>query len=178
MVLNGGDWKAGKKSFHDGIRLMFTGCASPAYRMRRSASPEEDTMSYWPPPPFFMSATISSELPAYFALTWHPVCCSNGFTQSGSRYPSQAIRLSWPSPVPTFLSTGRLAVGTACPAVPDPCGVVPPVVLLVLPQPAAMTDAAVSASAADSGRKTRRRCSAIFAYPPQSAGPDRVPAEL
>jgi hypothetical protein len=53
--------------------------------MRRSASPEEDTMSYWPPPPFFMSATISSELPAYFALTWHPVCCSNGFTQIGFR---------------------------------------------------------------------------------------------
>src|SRR5262249_28454956 len=148
--------------------------------MRRSASPDEDTMSYWPPPPFFMSATISSELPAYFALIWHPVCCSNGFTQSGSRYPSQAIRLSWPSPLPTFWSTGRLAVGTVCPAVaPDPCDVLPPLlVVLLLPQAAAMTDAAVSASAADSGRETRRRCSAITAYPPQSAGPDRVPAEL
>ena len=64
---------------------MFTGCASPAYRMRRSASPEEDTMSYWPPPPFFISATISSELPAYFAFTWQPVCCSNGLTHLGSR---------------------------------------------------------------------------------------------
>ena len=85
MVLNAGDWKAGKKSFQLGIRLMFTGWASPAYRMRKSASPEEDTMSYWPPPPFFISATISSELPAYFAFTWHPVCCSNGFTQDGSR---------------------------------------------------------------------------------------------
>ncbi len=42
-------------------------------------------MSYWPPPPFFMSETISSELPAYFAFTWHPVCCSNGLTQIGPR---------------------------------------------------------------------------------------------
>ncbi len=85
MVLNAGDWKAGKKSFQLGIRLMFTGWASPAYRMRKSASPEEDTMSYWPPPPFFISATISSELPAYFAFTWHPVCCSNGLTHWGCR---------------------------------------------------------------------------------------------
>jgi hypothetical protein len=53
--------------------------------MRRSASPDEDTMSYWPPPPFFMSATISSEVFAVFAFTWHPVCCSNGFTQIGLR---------------------------------------------------------------------------------------------
>src|SRR5215468_5165897 len=144
--------------------------------MRRSASPDEDTMSYWPPPPFFMSETISSEVFAIFPFTWHPVCCSNGFTQSGSRYPAQAIRLSWPSPLPTFWSTGRWAVGTLSPAVPDPCGVPPP--LLLLPQPAAITDAAVSASTADRGRETRRRCIAITAYPPQSAGPDRVPAEL
>src|SRR6516165_1806294 len=149
MVLNGGDLKAGKNCFQLGIRLMFTGRASPAYRMRRSASPDEDTMSYWPPPPFFMSATISSELPAYFALIWQPVCCSNGFTQIGLRYPSQAIRLSWPSPLPTCLSTGRWAVGTLCPATPDPCGVLLPPLLLLLPQPAAMTDATVSASAAD-----------------------------
>jgi hypothetical protein len=53
--------------------------------MRRSASPDEDTMSYWPPPPFFMSETISSEVFAIFPFTWHPVCCSKGFTQSGSR---------------------------------------------------------------------------------------------
>src|SRR5487761_885947 len=58
MVLKAGDLKAGKKSFQLGIRLMFTGCASPAYRMRRSASPDEDTMSYWPPPPFFISETL------------------------------------------------------------------------------------------------------------------------
>jgi hypothetical protein len=42
-------------------------------------------MSYWPPPPFFMSATISSEVFAYLALTMHPLCCSNGFTQIGLR---------------------------------------------------------------------------------------------
>src|SRR5215472_7074551 len=134
--------------------------------MRRSASPEEDTMSYWPPPPFFMSETISSELPAYFALTWHPVCCSNGFTQSGFRYPSQAIRLSWPSPLPIFLSTGRFAVGTDCPAVPEP-DVPPPLLLPLLPQPAAMTDATVNARAADMGRAMRRRCAGITGYLPQ-----------
>ena len=83
-MLKAGDWKAGKKSFQAGIRLTFTGCASPAYRMRRSASPEEETMSNWPPPPFFISATISSELFAIFAFTWQPVCCSNGLTHLGS----------------------------------------------------------------------------------------------
>src|SRR5215469_8395621 len=67
MVLNAGDWNAGKKFFQLGIRLTLTGLASPPYRIRRSASPEEDTMSYWPPPPSFISATISSEVLAYFA---------------------------------------------------------------------------------------------------------------
>ena len=42
-------------------------------------------MLYWPPPPSFISETISSELPAYLALTWQPVCCSNGLTHLGSR---------------------------------------------------------------------------------------------
>src|ERR1700687_1038246 len=122
MVLKGGDLKTGKKSFQLGIRLMFTGCASPAYRMRRSASPDEETMSYWPPPPFFISATIWSEVPAYVACTWQPVCFSNGFTHCGCRSPSQAISFSVPSPLPIDLSTGRLAVGTwlaaAAPAEP------------------------------------------------------------
>ncbi len=85
MVLKLGAWKAGKKSLAAGIRFMFTGCASPAYRIRRSASPEEETMSYWPPPPFFISETISSDEPAYLALTVQPVCCSKGLTQDGSR---------------------------------------------------------------------------------------------
>ena len=42
-------------------------------------------MSYWPLPPFFISVTIWSEVPAYVACTWQPVCCSNGLTHSGSR---------------------------------------------------------------------------------------------
>src|SRR5215472_5284379 len=149
MVLNGGDWNAGKKSFQLGIRLMFTGCASPAYRMRRSASPDEDTMSYWPPPPSFISETISSELPAYLAFTVHPVCCWKGLTHLGSRYPSQAMRLSCPSPLPTFCSTGRLAVGTVCPEVLPPpfppalCEPLPPLLL----QAAVMRDSAATPNA-------------------------------
>ena len=35
-------------------------------------------MSYWPPPPFFISETISSDEPAYLALTMQPVCCFEG----------------------------------------------------------------------------------------------------
>ena len=42
-------------------------------------------MSYWPPPPLAISATISSEVFAYLAFTWQPVCCSNGLTHSGCR---------------------------------------------------------------------------------------------
>ena len=42
-------------------------------------------MSYWPPPPLAISATISSEVLAYLAFTWQPVCCSNGLTHSGCR---------------------------------------------------------------------------------------------
>jgi hypothetical protein len=54
--------------------------------MRRSdASPEAETMSYWPPPPERMSVTISSEEPAYFACTLQPLCCSKGLTHFGSR---------------------------------------------------------------------------------------------
>ncbi len=40
-------------------------------------------MSYWEPPPWRMSVTISSEEPAYFAFTWHPVAFSNGLTHCG-----------------------------------------------------------------------------------------------
>ena len=50
---------------------------------RRSASPDADTMSYWPPPPLAIRDTISLEEPAYLALTWQPVACSNGFTHWG-----------------------------------------------------------------------------------------------
>src|SRR5580765_7473049 len=64
---------------------------------RRLASPEADTMSYWPPPPERISVTISSDEPAYLALTWQPVAFSNGLTHCGWVYPSQAIRLSLPA---------------------------------------------------------------------------------
>ncbi len=40
-------------------------------------------MSYCVPPPWRMSVTISSDEPAYFALTWQPVACSNGLTHCG-----------------------------------------------------------------------------------------------
>ena len=40
-------------------------------------------MSYWLPPPWRISVTISSEEPAYLACTLQPVCFSNGLTHSG-----------------------------------------------------------------------------------------------
>src|SRR5262245_4664173 len=72
---------------------------------RRLASPEAETMSYWPPPPDVMRLNMSFDEPAYFALTLHPVCFSNGLTQSGCVYPSHAIRVSLPSPFPTVDGT-------------------------------------------------------------------------
>src|SRR5438105_8538346 len=73
--------------------------------MRRSdASPDAETRSYWPPPPPDMSATIWSEDPAYLAFTWQPVCCSNGLTHCGCVYPSHAMTLSCPSPLPMCVS--------------------------------------------------------------------------
>ncbi len=50
---------------------------------RRLASPEAETMSYCEPPPWRIRVTISSDEPAYFACTRHPVCFSNGFTHCG-----------------------------------------------------------------------------------------------
>src|SRR6266540_1970055 len=110
MVLNGGDLSCGMKSFHEGIRPMLIGCTSLPKISRRSASPEADTRSYWPPPPLRMSATISSDEPAYLALTLQPVCCSNGLVQSGCAYPSHATRLSWPSPGPMLVGRFGLVV--------------------------------------------------------------------
>ena len=49
---------------------------------RSDASPDAETMSYWPPP-WRISVTISSEEPAYLLVTMHPVCFSKGFTHSG-----------------------------------------------------------------------------------------------
>src|SRR4029079_19098815 len=59
-------------------------------------------MSYWPPPPVRMSVTISSDVPAYFGWILQPVCFTKGFTHFASRYPSQAIIVSLPSPLPIF----------------------------------------------------------------------------
>ena len=42
-------------------------------------------MSHWPPPPFFISETISSDEPASLPLTMQPVCFSKGLTHFGSR---------------------------------------------------------------------------------------------
>src|SRR6266496_104765 len=98
---------------------------------RRSASPEAETRSYCPPPPLAIKVTISSLDPAYLALTWQPVCCSNGFTQAGWAYPSHAMRLSCPSVFPVEPAGFIPAVG-GCPAPPldDEAGVLEP------PQPA------------------------------------------
>src|SRR5207247_8674803 len=82
-------------------------------------------MSYWPPPPFAISVTISSDEPAYLALTWHPVCCWNGCTQSFSAYPSQAIRFNCPSPAPIDVGGFMPAVG-GCAAAGPGLEVVPP----------------------------------------------------
>ena len=40
-------------------------------------------MSYCEPPPLRMSVTISSDEPAYFAFTLHPVAFVNGLTHCG-----------------------------------------------------------------------------------------------
>src|SRR5437899_596203 len=69
----------------------------------RLASPDADTMSYWPPPPCLMRVTISSDVPAYFAWILQPVCLWNGLTHWGCRYPSQATMVSLPSPFPIFV---------------------------------------------------------------------------
>ena len=68
---------------------MFTGSTVPAAMSRSDASPEADTTSY---PPVFIRLTASSEVSKYFTLAWHPVCFSNGVTQStlGSVEPSSA----------------------------------------------------------------------------------------
>src|SRR5690349_4880405 len=96
------------KFFHSGTSATFIAATSPPLISRRLASPDADTMSYWLPPPWRISVTISSEEPAYLACTWHPVEASNGFTHAGSAYPSHATRFNWPSPAP--IAVGRLEV--------------------------------------------------------------------
>ena len=86
--------------------------------MRRSvASPEADTPSYWP---VFMSADHLVGRVADLALTWQPVCCSNGWTQS-TVLSSDAVLgvagpddVEGPSPSPTAVAAGML--GTLRPA--------------------------------------------------------------
>src|SRR5207249_9288720 len=91
---------------------------------RRSASPEADTMSYCPPPPFFIRLAISSEEPAYLALMTQCVWSVKGLAHESSTYPSHAIRFSWPSPAPTLSRGFIVAVGGwAC--------VLPPLLLVV-----------------------------------------------
>ena len=70
------------KFFHSGTSATFICWTSPPRISRRLASPDAETMSYWPPP-WRISVTISSEEPAYLACTSQPVCFSNGFTHSG-----------------------------------------------------------------------------------------------
>ena len=41
-------------------------------------------MSHWPPPPFAIRVTISSEEPANLAFTLQPVCWTKGSTQEAS----------------------------------------------------------------------------------------------
>src|SRR5436190_8373226 len=105
--------------------------------MRRSvASPEAETMSYWPPPPpppVRIRETISFDEPASLSLILQPVCCSNGLRQLAWAYPGHSIRLSLPSPLP--IEVGRFEA------------LVEVVFLLLEPQPAAVSASAPVRSA-------------------------------
>src|SRR5215468_1767199 len=127
---------------------------------RRSASPDAETTSYWPPPPLAISDTISLDVPAYLALTWHPVACSNGFTHCGWAYPSQAMTLSWPSPLPTEVGTGVFACGAESPLVPPP-----PPLLAVLPPPPDEPQAATSTAAEAAARSAPPRAHTFIGCP-------------
>ena len=63
------------------------GSTSPAAMRRRVASPEAETVSYWP---VRISCTASSEVPKVLTVTWHPLLFSKSLTQStlGSLLPS------------------------------------------------------------------------------------------
>src|ERR1700736_3358932 len=98
---------------------------------RRSASPDADTMSHWPAPPSFIRLTISSDEPAGFWLTLHPVAAVKGSTQDLSAYPSHSTRLSWPSPGPIDACGAIDAVG-GCFAVEPPVDVVEPQAVTVI----------------------------------------------
>src|SRR5690348_2566834 len=93
---------------------------------RRSASPEAETMSHWPPPPPFIRLTISSEEPAGCRLSLHPVALWKGSAQDLSAYPSHSTRLSAPSVWPTEACGLIVAVGG--------CARFEPLGVLLLPQ--------------------------------------------
>src|SRR5262249_12670394 len=63
------------------------------------------------PPPSFMRLTISSDDPAGWRLSLHPVCCVNGSAHDLSAYPSHNTRFSCPSPAPILSSGFMPAVG-------------------------------------------------------------------
>src|SRR5215469_10849335 len=76
------------------------------------------------------------------------------------------MRLSWPSPGPTFCSTGRLAVGTVSPAVPAAALLLPLapaagglLLVLLLLQPAAASASTVSPAAIAA---PARRCALVL----------------
>src|SRR5581483_7767964 len=110
---------------------------------RRSASPDAETMSHCPPPPFAIRLTISSDDCASCTLSLQPVCCSNdavdGCVHVLSTYPGQSIRFSAPSPVPIESSGFMSAVGGFC-----------SVGLLVVLEPQAVTAITTAAAQAAS----------------------------
>src|SRR5689334_7266655 len=96
------------KSFQPGMRSTLTGRTSPPKIRRSVASPEAETMSYWPPPPpppVRISATIWFDEPASLRWILQPVCCSNGLRQLAWAYPGHSIRFRAPSPFP--IEVGR-----------------------------------------------------------------------
>src|SRR4051812_30216860 len=92
---------------------------------RSVASPDAETPSYWP---VFISWTISSEVFPILLLTWQPVACSNGWTQStfgsllpSSAYPAQLTRFNCPSPCPRLCCMATLgSAGVPPAALPPP----------------------------------------------------------
>src|SRR6476661_2614187 len=103
------------------------GSTSPAAMRRSVASPDAETVSYWP---VRISWTASSEVPNVLTVTWQPDSFSKSLTQStlgsllpSSTYPGHASTLTLPSGVPS-LARG-LRSGTLNPPAPVEV-VVPP----------------------------------------------------
>src|SRR3954465_13546966 len=95
---------------------------------RSVASPDAERPSSGP---VFISWTISSEVFPIRLLTWQPVACSNGWTQSqvgsllpSSAYPAQLTRLNCPPRFPRLCCIATLG-----------CAGVPPAALPPPPEP-------------------------------------------